>query len=57
MISLYYDVYAQSKVIEKQESKIQRLAYATKRAVETMLTTSVTSALAFGATRKWLHQQ
>ena len=50
-IFILSDAYAQSKVIENvKESKIQRLAYATKRAVETMLTTSVTSALAFGAT-------
>ena len=50
-IFILSDAYAQSKVIQHvKESKLQRLAYATKRAVETMLTTSVTSALAFGAT-------
>ena len=57
-IFILSDAYAQSKVIEKvKESKIQRLAYATKRAVETMLTTSVTSALAL--VRLWcrLYQQ
>ena len=50
-IFILSDAYAQSKVIQHvRESKIQRLAFATNRAVETMLTTSITSTLAFGAT-------
>ena len=45
------DALAQSRVVSHvKHSKLLRLAFASSRAIETMFTTSVTSAFAFGAT-------
>ena len=45
------DALHQSKIIENcGDDKLKRLSFAVRRAVETMLTTSLTSALAFGST-------
>ena len=45
------DALAQSRVVSHvKHSKLLRLAFASSRAIETMFTTSITSAFAFGAT-------